>query len=241
MLAIFNLIGYMVLNDIEAAIMFVLIGSLTYCFSRNMIIVYLVPLVFVNAYRYYFHSSVRREGLTNNKKNEKKETENTKEKEKAKAKATTKKSTGKTFLEKGQHQMRTSQGLPVTPLNSSEGNLNEDDVSSATTATMDESFEVGRNKKGYNIDYASTVEDAYDQLNQILGSDGIKRLTNDTQSLMKQQLQLAESMKEMGPMIQGMAPLIHQAKSILSNNGETGGAGLGNLTELAKKFSLQKK
>ena len=56
----------------------------------------------------------------------------------------------------------------------------------------DESFEVGRAKRGggYNIDYASTIEDAYDELNKIIGGDGIQKLTGDTQNLMKQQMQL---------------------------------------------------
>jgi hypothetical protein len=105
--------------------------------------------------------------------------------------------------------------------------------------TNDESFEVGRNKKkggSYDIDYASTVEDAYDQLNKILGSDGIKRLTDDTQNLMKQQLQLAESMKSMTPIIQGMGPMLKQAQGILGGMGD-GKEGLGNLLEIAKKFT----
>ena len=55
-----------------------------------------------------------------------------------------------------------------------------------------EKFEVGRKKGQYNIDYASTIEDAYDDLNKIIGGDGIKKLTDDSQRLMKQQLQLAE-------------------------------------------------
>jgi hypothetical protein len=58
------------------------------------------------------------------------------------------------------------------------------------------------------IDYASTVEDAYDDLNKILGGNGIKQLTDDTQKLMQQQLQLADAMKS-------MSPLMEQAKSLL--------------------------
>jgi hypothetical protein len=85
------------------------------------------------------------------------------------------------------------------------------------------------------VDYASTVEDAYDDLNKILGSDGIKRLTNDTQKLMKQQLQLAESMKSMQPLIAGMGPLMEQAKGLLGNIGDNGN--LNNLTDIAKKLS----
>ena len=83
--------------------------------------------------------------------------------------------------------------------------------------TKDESFEVGRKKGkgGYNIDYASTVEDAYDELNKIIGSDGVKRLTADTQGLMKQQLQLTEAMNGMEPMIDKMGPLIDRVTKMM--------------------------
>ena len=99
-----------------------------------------------------------------------------------------------------------------------------------------EPFEVGRGKsKGasYKIDYASTVEDAYDELNKIIGGDGIKRLTKDTQGLMKQQLQLTEAMGEMGPMMDQMGPLMDrvqemmgslkkEAKPVADNTGDAG-------------------
>jgi hypothetical protein len=83
----------------------------------------------------------------------------------------------------------------------------------------DESFEVGRKKGkgGYNIDYASTVEDAYDELNKIIGSDGVKRLTADTQGLMKQQLQLTEAMNGMQPMIDQMGPLMDRVQTMMSS------------------------
>ena len=251
-IAILNLIGYLVLNDIEAAIMFILIAVLTYFFSKNMIIVFFVPLLFVNLFRSFRNGQVRREGYTNNSKNKNTDGKKTKEEQEEENKKNSKlkketelkqKISMKSVPEKQiQHQKRTNQGLPITPVQSSSSD--EDPTTTITSSSteenmLDESFEVGRNKRGYNIDYASTVEDAYDQLNQILGSDGIKNLTKDTQKLMNQQLQLAESMKEMGPMIKGMAPLIDQAKSILSNNGENSAVGLGNLTELAKKFSLK--
>lgn len=82
-----------------------------------------------------------------------------------------------------------------------------------------EQFEVGRKKgKGsYNIDYASTVEDAYDELNKIIGGDGIKRLTEDTQGLMKQQLQLTEAMGQMEPMMNQMGPLIDKVQNMMGS------------------------
>jgi hypothetical protein len=145
-----------------------------------------------------------------------------KEKEKKESEEPKKGSTKeyKEVLERVHSQKASSQqGLPITPLPSTTvAPVNTD----TSDAAVDESFEIGRSKKnssGYNIDYASTVEGAYDQLNSILGSDGIKQLTNDTQGLMKQQMQLAESMKKIEPMIQSMAPLMNQAKGLLNGLG----------------------
>ena len=77
-------------------------------------------------------------------------------------------------------------------------------------------------KKGDRIDYATTLEDAYSNLNNMIGKDGIKNLTRDTQALMNQQLQLASAMK-------GMQPLIGQAKEMMNSLGEFGD--LGKLTQ----------
>jgi hypothetical protein len=81
-----------------------------------------------------------------------------------------------------------------------------------------EKFEVGRSKNRGNlhkIDYATTIEDAYDQLNSILGKDGIKSLTADTERLMQQQQQLTGSLKDMGPLMEKMGPMMEQAKSMM--------------------------
>lgn len=73
-----------------------------------------------------------------------------------------------------------------------------------------ESMKNKNNKKGGSgrIDYASTLEEAYDNLDQILGGDGIKNLTNDTQKLMAKQQELFQSM-------QAMTPMLNQAKQML--------------------------
>jgi|LakMenEpi03Aug12_release.lakeMendotaPanAssembly.Ray.scaffolds.fasta_scaffold42136_7 hypothetical protein len=55
---------------------------------------------------------------------------------------------------------------------------------------------------GTRIDYATTLEDAYTNLEGILGSDGISKLTNDTQRLMTQQQKLFDTMNTMVPMIE---------------------------------------
>ena len=54
---------------------------------------------------------------------------------------------------------------------------------------------------GKNIDYSSTLEDAYTNLQGLLGKDGIKGLTTQTNRLLGQQKNLMDSLKHMGPII----------------------------------------
>ena len=115
----------------------------------------------------------------------------------------------------------------VVSASASDKGTKEDDVKGK------EKFEVGRKKGQYNIDYASTIEDAYDDLNKIIGGDGIQRLTADSQRLMKQQQQLAKAMEGMGPLIEKMAPMLQGAQDMLKNVG--GGENLSNVVESLKK------
>lgn len=91
---------------------------------------------------------------------------------------------------------------------------NNSDLNSGTESASDpvpESFEGG--KKGtIRLDHAATLEDAYDNIQSVLGSDGINKLTSDTQKLMKQQQQLFNTMNSLTPavtetmkMLEGMA------------------------------------
>jgi len=223
-----NIIAFVMLNQTVALIYFILIGLATSFFSKNMSIVLLVPLILVNLFvatsksMYY-----KREGLENKTDNDKDNSDNKTNKGVVGTKKTSSTSSTSTT---------TNQGLPITPLDHPQDTIQR--AANETNAEIDESFEVGRgkkNSKGYNIDYASTVEDAYDELNKILGSDGIKRLTSDTQNLMKQQMKLAESMKDMQPLIAGMAPIMKQAEGLLGSMSENGN--LGDLAKLAKKFT----
>lgn len=226
-----NIIGFVMFNKTIAIVYFILIGLLTSMFSKNMVIVLLTPLLLVNLFVIGSNKYYSREGLENKDDTTTSTTTTTKT---APTPKNVKKTTSSTTTSSSSSSS-TNQGLPITPLEHV-----QDNVQNTTTdeSNVDESFEVGRGKKnsqGYNIDYASTVEDAYDELNKILGSDGIKRLTNDTQNLMKQQLQLAESMKGMQPLIAGMAPIMQQAQGLLQGMGDNGN--LGNLADIAKKFT----
>jgi hypothetical protein len=186
-----------------------------------MIIVLGVPIILVNLF--ISKGSITTEGMENNTASAKSNTNTNNNKNTHNA----------TIKKINQQDAKSKQGLPITPLNTTSSTTN----TANSNATTDESFEVGRGKKkGYEIDYASTVEDAYDSLNKILGSDGVKRLTGDTQQLLKQQQQLAESMQSMAPMIQSMAPMMKQAQDLLGGMGD-GQEGLGGIMDIAKKLS----
>lgn len=242
-----NLIGYVVLNKTIAIIYFILIGLLTSFFSKNMTVVLLIPLILVNLFvansnKWSFNMNMfNREGLENNTTNTNSQANtsenNTNPNRPIKNAIIAKKNSLDSSTSNKATTTSSSQGLPmtITPMHETQ-HVNMDNNTSGEE--LGESFEVGRSKKntkGYNVDYASTIEDAYDDLNKILGSDGIKRLTSDTQNLMKQQLQLAESMKSMQPLIAGMAPLMQQAQGLLGSMGDNGN--LSNLADIAKKFS----
>jgi hypothetical protein len=223
-IAILNIIGYLSIGNYNGVAYFVVIALLITYFSKNMIIVLGVPIILVNLF--VSKNSSLTEGMENN-------TTPAKSNPPPKNNLNAQNEHRETIKKINQQDAKSKQGLPITPLDATSPTTN----SSSSNATTDESFEVGRGKKkGYEIDYASTVEDAYDSLNKILGSDGVKRLTGDTQQLLKQQKQLAESMQSMAPMIQSMAPMMKQAQDLLGGMGD-GKEGLGGIMDIAKKLS----
>ena len=225
-LALFNVIYYIIGGYLNAFIFYVILAIIITYFSKNMIIVLGVPLILVNFFVLGQHNmkSTSKEGMTTSD-----SSGNAVEKAKI-AENVIQNKQGQTSGQRPQKNFSTSssQGLPITPL---DNNVN------TGPSTTDESFQNGGRTKGkqYKVDYASTVEEAYDNLNQILGSDGIKNLTSDTQNLMKQQVQLAESMKNMAPIIQGMAPLMKQAEGLLGSMNENGG--LSSIANIANKLT----
>ena len=179
-IAVLNVLGYLAMGNFEAVTLFILVGGLTYFFSKNMIIVLGVPLIVANLYGMRFRSF---EGFTPDDEKKLAELMELKKKKEDEDKLLT------TMAE------------------------NKPDPST----TEGETFEVGRKKGSSKIDYATTVEDAYADLNKILGGDGIKKLTADTQGLLEQQAQLTKAMGNLGPMMKNMKPMMDNMSSLMNN------------------------
>ena len=81
------------------------------------------------------------------------------------------------------------------------------------------------------IDYAQTLEEAYDNLDKMIGSDGINNMSTDTTRLAKKQKELMSNIEKMGP-------LFDKATSMLSSINLDGVSSLQNsLGETMNKLS----
>jgi hypothetical protein len=231
-LAVTNVFGYLVTGNYKAIALFVLIGYLVFCFNKNMIVVLLTPLVLTSI---FMSSGIIKEGVENMMDSDKKP-----EVDSSKSKQTSKKN-----IDSNNIKPQKDKNAPIKPDSNKEvviGDMDKDidipteDAVGKTeepAGHIPETAESGMTtmyKKGNRIDYASTVEDAYGDLNKLLGSDGIKRLTDDTQKLMGQQMQLAEAMKS-------MTPLLSQAKSLMAGFDMKQ---FGDITAMAKQFGAAK-
>ncbi len=170
-LSLISLIGYVMMGSVNSAILFVLIGYIMTFFSRNMVIVLIVPLVVLGLINGGYAVKEGLEGMKHNS-----ETLGSAKKGKS----------------KNEDEILDSPEQDGDAISQ---------IETTNPSVEGESFEVGRQKGGQRIDYGSTIEAAYSELNDLLGSDGVKKLTDDSQRLMKQQMQLAESMKMMQPML----------------------------------------
>lgn len=75
----------------------------------------------------------------------------------------------------------------------------KDEVVKVASAVTDEEEATGRKPK---LDYAGTLEKAYDNLDKLLGSDALQHMGERTQNLAAQQANLMETMKGIEPMMQ---------------------------------------
>jgi len=225
LLALFNVIGYMMMDKTQIVILFILIGYLMTHFSKNMVIVLLVPLVLVNLLT---SGMMMKEGFSEGMcpagqidKDGKCVPDDT-----APAPSATPTADNTNAASDAASTTNTTNSIIAC----GEGEKFDEKTGKcvAMGATAETFASAGGKKGSSRVDMGSTLEQAYDDLNSVLGSDGIKNLTADTQNLMKQQLHLAEAMKEMGPLMQ-------QAQSMLKTLNIDG---IGDLPSLIKKFGI---
>jgi hypothetical protein len=232
-LAFFNIIGYLVLRYTNAILIFLLVSAVGSMFSQNWTIVILAAILITNT----LMALPNRMGFQNQHQQEEQEPDDEEEEkildpdikrgvktikrhelEEAKRRLATNNNSNNN----NNNQVMSDDGPDVTGTSTVAAATAEDDVVPMPVDT----FQVGGTKKstpGSRIDYASTMQEAYENLEQILGQGGIQKLTADTTNLMQKQKELFQAM-------QGMSPLLNQAKEMLSGFDMKS---IQNLTQLA--------
>jgi hypothetical protein len=252
-LAVTNVMGYIVTNKVNAVIFFALVCILMFNFSKNMTVVLIVAIVATNL---LMANKTIREGMesgtvkdaVDEKKAEiaDKTTADSDNQEEINAAAVT--SGVKAFKDAGgEVTPETKAKLEAKLSTNTTVNQAKDKVATAKAdaepATTDEAFTpagtgfsgkkrgaIGGPAKVSRIDYSTTLEQAYDNLDKMLGSDGLNNLTADTEKLMAQQQKLFTAVNSMMPMIdkaQGMIEGLDMEKinSLVGMTGKFGNLG----------------
>jgi hypothetical protein len=219
-----NILGYLVTNKFNAVAFFGLVSLITYQFSKNMSVVLLVALVTTSL---IMSNRMMREGLENatssNDKLEKLGDINPEMKQAADAL----KETGSVEKAKAKiaEKVQNAKDVNNPDLNTTTNDSDEPE-GAGQKLSNNKKINLGGKTNGPRIDYSATMEEAYNNLDKILGSDGVSKLTQDTQKLMSQQQKLFDTMQNMTPMLQN-------AKEMLSGFDMKS---LGNLANLAQSI-----
>ena len=214
-LAIMNFFGYVVLRDSYALLIFLSVGFISTYFSKNMTVVLLSTLLFTN-----FITVLSRMIVVNQ------EGFDATAADAAATTATTATTTGATPSVATATAKPVATGAAVAPAPAT-GTTGTTGTTAPAPGVTGAGTSIKASKKVANgkvaeamtelspasldgeddlpvnnrVDYAKTLEKAYDNLDSLVGQDGVKGLTSQTNILMDQQQKLMENMKSMEPLL----------------------------------------
>lgn len=173
--AILNLMGYLLVQNTEAIVFFLIVGFLSTYFSKNMIIVLIIAMVSTSIFTSTRGRYVK-EGMRTSREAPKEEVDKKEDKSTDSAKKSDK----------------DKKKMPAD----SEMDKAEDDEEDEPEAMSNKS-----NTKKNRLDYAGNLAEAYNNLQKTIGKGGIKALTGQTETLLNQQKNLMDNIKGMEPFI----------------------------------------
>ena len=214
-----NVLGYLVTNKLNAVAFFTLTGFLTYQFSKNMAVILLISIIATN---FMMSNKMLREGMDNtttitpNSDAIASALENVDAKDAEIADnlpvVQNSSSVDAINTKKQAQNIKTEQPIKTALSDNTNVDINNPELNNTSTEPAPEGFgeKMSNNKKGKQeehfgprLDYAATIEQSYQNLDSLLGSDSIKQLTGDTQKLMQQQQNLFNTMNQMVPVLEG--------------------------------------
>ncbi len=230
-LVLLSILRHLSNRNINAIILMALIGLITSYFSKNMIIILITAFASVFVLEMMGSPGVT-EGLTTKEgaKNEDDKSDDTSEDEKTEN-LTNKKEVKEGAKNKGKNKSSDDTEGNTGMDTADKNKKKKQGMASLSPANYDgkkDDDEKGGVKNGNRIDYASTLEQAYDNIENIIGEDGVRGLTDQTKSLMHQQKELMNNMKEMGPLLKSAEGFMEQI---------TGSGGIQGITNMLQGFA----
>lgn len=184
-LAISNLFGYMLMREVDAVVFFLIVGFLTSYFSKNMIIVMLVSIITTNLLLGSKYLGAYKEGFGNDDEDA--------------VDGSSKPLMGRPKTTKN------SVDADVTEKKNSSGDLDIEIDIKEPLARLSPAPVNGKKPK---LDYAGTMETAYDNLDNLLSSDALKNMGADTQRLAEKQKLLMNNINKLEPVMQKASKLL---------------------------------
>jgi hypothetical protein len=232
-LVLLSILRHLANGNVNAVVLMALIGLVMSYFSKNMIIVLLTAFATVFILETVGSPGVM-EGMETKKKDtseeeddipEQTDKENENENENNKKDKPQKKIQVKdTDNKKEPSQTQNNLNSQNDPAKKKKQGMTS--LSPASYDGKDHDGEGAHSSKEANrIDYASTLEQAYDNIENIIGEEGVRGLTDQTKSLMHQQKELMDNMKDMGPLLKSAEGFMEQL---------TGNGGISGLTSMLK-------
>lgn len=171
-LAILNILGYLLLGKTEAVLFFLIVGFLSSYFSKNMIVVLMIAIISTSLFTATRTTVVPmlKEGMSSRREDKKETRENKKEE----------------IKEKINEEVNQQE--------------NANNTTAEEETTIEEISTISNNKKN-RIDYAGTLEEAYKNLKKTVGEGGIEGLTQQTETLLNQQKELMDNITGMQPFL----------------------------------------
>jgi len=210
-LAIMNFFGYIILRDSYALLIFLSIGFISTYFSKNMTIVLLSTLLLTNFITVLSRNFViNKEGFdaTTDAKDAttdaKDATADTKDATSAtvtgvkKPAAITGAGSAKASKKVAASASSMAAAVPIGKKNAATTTTTKEPMTELSPASLDDEDDLPVNNR---VDYAKTLEKAYDNLENLVGKEGVNGLTSQTNVLMDQQQKLMENMKSMEPLL----------------------------------------
>jgi len=249
-----NVLGYLVTNKVNAVIFFILVSLLTHQFSKNMAVVLLVSLIATNFLMankmmregFEVDASAVSPALVKAADRDPQiaealpivKTAKNNDDANKQLKDTVGSSTTATEAKNNMNTVKSNVNQTVSTALSENGTVDPNNLTLNKSVEepnapegfgekMSNSSRKGKNDNyGPRLDYAATIEQSYQNLDSLLGSDSIKQLTGDTQKLMQQQQNLFNTMNQMVPVLEGAQNMLKNMD--IKNLTETL-SGMGNL------------